>query len=68
VNLCSKGFHLARNKYGAIKITDIIRNPYLRDCVCNLERIYIVLLTNFIDLLQIICQIWLSSHANVFNY
>ena len=62
VNLCSQGFHLARNKYGATNIAGIIRNSYLRDCVCNLERIYIVLLTNFFDeknnfvnLLQIIC-------------
>jgi hypothetical protein len=44
------------------QIAGIIRSPYLRDCVCNFERIYIVLLTNFIDeknnffdLLQIIC-------------
>jgi len=33
---------------------DIIKNLYLRDCVDNLERIYIILLTNFINLLQII--------------
>jgi len=32
-----------------IKIADIIRNSYLRDCVCNLEGIYIILLTNFMD-------------------
>jgi hypothetical protein len=32
-----------------IKIAGIIRNPYLRDCVCNLERIYIILFTNFMD-------------------
>jgi hypothetical protein len=49
VNLCSQGFHLARNKYGATKIAGIIRNSYLRDRVYNLERIYIVLLTNFFD-------------------
>ena len=62
MNLCSQGFHIGRNEYGATKIAGIIRNSYLRDCVYNLERIYIVLLTNFfyeknnfVNLLQIIC-------------
>jgi hypothetical protein len=62
MNMCSQEFHLIRNKFDAIKIASIIRNPCLRDCVRNLEKIYIVLLTNFIDdknnfinILQIIC-------------
>jgi len=32
-----------------IKIPGIIRNLYLRDCVYNIEGIYIILLTNFMD-------------------
>jgi len=29
--------------------TGIIRNSYLKDFVCNLKRIYFILLTNFIN-------------------
>ena len=32
-----------------IKIAGININSYLRDCICNLERIYIILLTNFME-------------------
>jgi len=37
------------NMVQQIKIADININSYLRDCICNLERIYIILLTNFME-------------------
>ena len=48
--LCSQeiilqGTHTAQQ----IKIAGIIRNSYLRDFIRNLERIYFILLTNFIN-------------------
>jgi hypothetical protein len=46
--LAKNKFHLARNTVQQIK-TGIIRNPYLRDFICNLEIMYFIVLTNFID-------------------
>ena len=48
--LCSQGI-ISQGTYTAqqIKIAGIIRNLYLRDFICNLERIYFILLTNFIN-------------------
>jgi hypothetical protein len=45
---CKDKFYLGRNTVQQIK-TCIIRNPYLRDFICNLEIMYFILLTNFID-------------------
>ena len=47
VTLRFQKFNLAGSKHGVI--ASIIKNPYLTNYVCNLKRIYIVLLTNFTE-------------------
>jgi len=65
-HLARNKFHLARNTVQKIK-TCIIRNPYLRDFICNLERIYFILLTNFSISMDV--SIWtICFHVILFFY